>query len=75
MNHIFNKQLMKLLQVFFDEFMIYIRMWEEHMKHVDDIITIMEEQSLFSKEEKCKFGLKETLYLENVIVVEGLKVH
>jgi len=33
------------------------RTWEEHLKHVDEILTVMEEQSLFFKEEKCEFGL------------------
>jgi hypothetical protein len=42
---------------------------------VDEILTIMEEQSLFSKEEKCEFGLTEILYLGHMIGVEGVKVH
>ena len=42
---------------------------------MDEILTIMEEQSLFSKEAKCEFGVKEILYLGNVIGVEGVKVH
>jgi hypothetical protein len=42
MNHIFNKKLRKFVLVFFDNLMIYNRMWEEHMKHVDEILTIME---------------------------------
>jgi hypothetical protein len=43
MNHIFNKQLMKFLLVIFDDLLIYNRTWEEHLKHVDKILTIMEE--------------------------------
>jgi hypothetical protein len=75
MNHIFNKQLRKFLLVFFDDLLIYNRTWEEHLKHVDEILTIMEEQSLFSKEEKCEFGLTKILYLGHMIGVEGVKVH
>jgi hypothetical protein len=48
--------------------------WEENLRHVDDILNIMEEQSLFS-EEKCKFGLTEILYLGHVIGINGMKVH
>jgi hypothetical protein len=61
--------------VFFDDILIYDRMWEEHLKHVDEILTIMEEKFLFSKDEKCKFGFREILYLGNVNGVEGVKVH
>jgi hypothetical protein len=42
---------------------------------VYDILTIMEELSLFSKEEKCEFGLTDILYLGHVIGFEGVKVH
>lgn len=45
------------------------------MKHVEEILTIMEEQSLFAKEEKCEFGLIEIFYLGHVIGVEGVKGH
>jgi hypothetical protein len=43
--------------------------------HVDEILNIMEEESLFSKEEKCEFGLTKILYLGHVIGVERVKVH
>jgi hypothetical protein len=61
--------------VFSDDLVIYSKTWYEHLKHVDEILTIMEEQSIFSKEENSEFGLKEILYLGHVIGVEGLKVH
>jgi hypothetical protein len=43
MNHVFNKQLRKHLLVFFDDLLIYSRTWEEHLQHVDQIMSIMEE--------------------------------
>jgi hypothetical protein len=43
MNHVFNKQLRKHLLAFFDDFLIYIKTWEEHLRHVDQILSIMEE--------------------------------
>jgi hypothetical protein len=49
-NHIFNKQLRKSLLVFFDDLLIYSRTWEDHLRHVDEIFNIMEEQSLYAKE-------------------------
>jgi hypothetical protein len=75
MNHIFNKQLRRFLLVLFDDLLIYSKMWREHLGHVDEILTIMEEHSLFSKEAKCEFGLMEILYLGHIIGVEGVKVH
>jgi hypothetical protein len=75
MNHIFNKKLRKFLLVIFDDLLVYNRTWEEHLWHVKDILTIMEEQSLFSKEVDCEFGLIEILYLGNVIGVKGVKLY
>jgi hypothetical protein len=57
MNRIFNKQLRKSLLVFFDDLLIYSMTWEEHLKHVDEILTIMEKKKFFSKETKCVFWL------------------
>jgi hypothetical protein len=61
MNHVFNKQLRKHLLVFLDDLLIYNKTWEEHLRHVDKILSIMEEQSLYAKETKCEFGMTEVL--------------
>jgi hypothetical protein len=43
MNHVFKKQLRKHLSVFFDDLLIYNKTREEHIRHVDQILPIMEE--------------------------------
>jgi hypothetical protein len=75
MNHVFNKQLRKFLLVFFDDLLIYSKTWEDHLKHVDEILSIMEEQSLYAKESKCEFGMTEVLYLGHIIGEKGVQVH
>jgi hypothetical protein len=75
MNHVFNKQLRKHLLVFFDDLLIYNKTWEEHLWHVDQILSIMEEQSLYAKESKCEFGMTEVLYLGHIIGAKGVQVH
>jgi hypothetical protein len=42
---------------------------------VEQILTIMEEQSSYAKESKCEFGMKEVLYLGHIIRVKGVQVH
>jgi hypothetical protein len=42
-NHVFNKQLRKFLLVSFDDLLIYSRTWEDHLRHVDEILSNMEE--------------------------------
>ena len=75
MNRIFNKQLCKYLLVFFDDLLIYSRTWEEHLKHLNEVLSIMEEQSLFAKQSKCEFGMTEILYLGHVVIKYRVQVH
>jgi hypothetical protein len=42
MNHVFNKQLRKFLLVFFDEILIYKKAWEDHLRHLDEVLCIIE---------------------------------
>jgi hypothetical protein len=75
MNYIFNKQLRNSLLVFFDDLLIYSRTWEDHLHHIDEILSIMGEQSLYTKETKCEFGLTKILYLGHIIGAQGVHVH
>jgi hypothetical protein len=61
--------------VFFDNILIYSRSWQEHMRHLDEVLSIMEAQSLYSKESKCAFGMIEILYLGHIIGAHGVQVH
>jgi hypothetical protein len=57
MNHIFRDQLMESVLVFFDDILVYNKTWQEHMRHLDEVLSIMEAQSLYAKESKCDFGM------------------
>jgi hypothetical protein len=54
MNHIFKDQLRKSILVFFDDILIYSRSWQEHMRHLDEVLSIMEAQSLYAKESQVR---------------------
>jgi hypothetical protein len=75
MNHIFRDHLRKLFLVFFDEILIYSRSWQENMRHLDEVLSIMEAQSLYAKESKCEFGMTDLLYLGHIISAQGVQVH
>jgi hypothetical protein len=67
MNHIFRGQLRKFLLVFFDDILIYNKTWDEHLAHLEEVLGIMKAQSLYAKESKCEFGMRELLYLGHII--------
>ena len=57
MNHTFRAQLHKFLLVFFDDILIYNKTWEEHLKQLDEVLSILKEHSLYAKMSKCEFGI------------------
>ena len=75
MNHTFKAQLWKFVPVFFDDILIYSKTWEEHLRHLDKVLGILEEQSLYAKISKWEFGMQEMLYLGHIISAEGVQVH
>ena len=72
MNHIFNKQLCKFVLLFDD---ILNTIYEEHLRHLDELLGIMESPSLFVKSSKCRFEVLEILYLGHIISTQGVQVH
>ena len=75
MNDTFRGQLRKYLLVLFYDIFIYSKTWEEHLKHLDEVLSILDEHSLYAKMSKCEFGMKEILYLGHIISGEGVQVH
>jgi hypothetical protein len=52
--------------VFFDDILIYSRTWDEHLAHLEEVLSIMQAHSLYSNESKCEFGMREILSLIQV---------
>jgi hypothetical protein len=75
MNHIFRDQLRKSILIFIDDILVYNKTWQEHMRHLDEVLSIMEAQSLYAKESKCEFGMTKLLYLGHIISAQGVQVH
>jgi hypothetical protein len=61
--------------VFFDDILIYSRTWDEHLAHLEEVLGIMQAQSLYAKESKCEFGMRELLYLGHIIRERGVQVN
>jgi hypothetical protein len=75
MDSIFKPILRKLVFVFFDDILMYIKYsWEENVQHVDIILQLLEEKQIYANPSKCSFGVQEVEYLGNIVSHEGLKV-
>ena len=62
-----------MLVIFYD-ILVYSKSWKEHMQHLEFVLTILVDQSLYAKFSKCEFGMTEMLYLGHVIGQEGVKL-
>lgn len=57
-----------------DDILIYNRSWEEHVQHVDMVLTLLEEQKLYANPSECSFGAQEVEYLSHILSHDGVKV-
>jgi hypothetical protein len=67
MKHIFRDQLRKSVLVFFNNILVYSKTWQKNMRHLYEVLSIMEAQSLYAKESKCEFGMTKLLYSSHII--------
>ena len=42
---------------------------------MEEILSIMDEQSLYAKESKCEFSMTKVLYLGHIVSAQGVQVH
>ena len=67
MNKVSSEKLHKYVLVFFDDILIYRRTWEEHLLHLDVVLSILSDQSIYAKISKWEFCMTELLYVDHVI--------
>ena len=60
--------------VFFDDILVYSMTWEELLAHLDIVLGILGNESLYAKESKCDLGMKKLLYLGHILSVEGVRM-
>ena len=58
MNDLFHPYLRKFVLVFFDDILIYSKNWNSHLKHVETILKLLEENKFYANTSKFSFGKK-----------------
>eukprot|EP00253_Pinus_taeda_P008981 PITA_08981 len=74
MNSIFKPFLRNFVLIFFDDILIYIKSWKDHVQHVDRVLKLLEEKQLYAKISKCFFGVQEVEYMGHIVSHGGVKV-
>ena len=56
MNKLLKACLRKFVLVFFEDILIYICTWDDHLLHVDKVLHLLQENQLFVKNTKCSLA-------------------
>jgi hypothetical protein len=67
MNHVIHPFLYQFVLVFFDDILIYSKIWQSHLSHVDQIFHLLSQHQLFLKWPKLFFGTLEFEYLGHIV--------
>ncbi|GBG59063.1 hypothetical protein CBR_g24407 [Chara braunii] len=73
MNRIFHDYLDKFVVVYLDDILIFSKTIEEHVAHLDKVLSLLRQHKFKINGEKCEFGHTRILYLGYEISAEGLK--
>jgi hypothetical protein len=67
MNEVFRPYLRKFVLVFFDDILVYSRNIKDHLRHLQVVLEVLQQQQLYAKLSKCDFGCLEVEYLGHLI--------
>ena len=74
MNDVFKNQLFRFVLVFFDDILVYRETWDEHLRHLKEVLEVLRSHTLHVKLKKCSFGQTKVHYLGHIISQEGVLV-
>ena len=74
MNDVFKNQLRRFVLVFFDDILVYSATWDEHLRHLKEVLEVLRSHTLHVKLKKCSFGQTKVHYLGHIISQEGVLV-
>jgi len=67
MNEIFRTYLRNFVLEFFDDILIYRKTQGEHLKHIEQVLSLLERKQFYVKMSKCTFGKEKVDYLGHKI--------
>ena len=62
------------LVVYLDDILIFKRTWEEHMRHIQQVLSTLRQHKLYANLEKWSFGMNMVQYLGYIVDENGVHV-
>jgi hypothetical protein len=60
--------------VYLDDILIFSRTWEEHMRHIQQVLSTLQQHKLYANLEKFSFGMNRVQYLGYIVDEHGVHV-
>jgi hypothetical protein len=73
MNDVFKPFLCKFVLVFFDDILVYNSSLTDHLTHLQYVLSLLQNNSLYAKASKRRFGVHEIEYLGHLISNDGVR--
>jgi hypothetical protein len=74
MNEVFRPFLDDFVIVYLDDILIFSRTWNEHVRHVKQVLDTLQREKLYVKMSKCEFGKTALIYLGHIVGGGQLKI-
>ena len=58
--------------VYLDDVLIFNITWEEHMQHIQQVLSTLRQHKLYANLEKCSFGMNAVQYLGYIVDEHGV---
>jgi hypothetical protein len=73
MNRVLHPFLDQFVVVYLDDILVFSRAPEEHLNHLEQVLTALEKHELYVGMDKCGFGLAEVDFLGHVVSGAGIR--
>jgi hypothetical protein len=74
MNDVFRPFLDDFVIVYLDDILIFSGTWDEHVRHVKQVLDTLQREKLYVKLSKCEFGKTALVYLGHIVGGGQLKI-
>jgi hypothetical protein len=60
--------------VYLDDILVFSRTWEEHMRHIQQVLSTLRQHKIYANLEKCSLGMNMVQYLGYIVYEHGVHV-
>ena len=75
MDHVILPEFREFIETYIDDLMTHSRTFDEHLRHLEILLTSLREHKLVVKLSKCKFAQKEVKFLGHVVSHNAIKTN